>query len=58
VYRLWRDLGFAVGALLTGLLADAFGVREAIFAIAALTAVSGIVVASRMYETHPLPKAA
>jgi MFS family permease len=53
VYRLWRDLGFAVGALLTGSLADAFGVREAIFAIAGLTAVSGIVVAARMYETHP-----
>ena len=53
VYRLWRDLGFAVGALLAGLLADAFGVREAIWAIAALTAASGLVVAARMYETHP-----
>jgi MFS family permease len=53
VYRLWRDLGFAVGALLTGLLTDAFGVREAILAIAALTAASGIVVSARMYETHP-----
>jgi MFS family permease len=53
VYRLWRDLGFAVGALLTGLLADAFGLREAIWVIAALTAASGIVVAARMYETHP-----
>jgi MFS family permease len=53
VYRLWRDLGFAVGALLTGLLADAFGVREAILAIAGLTAASGIVVSARMYETHP-----
>ena len=54
VYRLWRDLGFAVGALLTGVLADAFGVREAIWAIAGLTAASGIVVAARMYETHAL----
>ncbi len=52
VYRLWRDLGFAVGALLTGILADAFGVREAIWVIAALTAASGLVVALRMYETH------
>ena len=52
VYRLWRDLGFAVGALLTGLLADAFGVREAIWVVAFLTATSGIVVALRMYETH------
>ncbi|HEY3016442.1 MAG TPA: MFS transporter, partial [Nocardioides sp.] len=53
VYRLWRDLGFAVGALLTGLLADAFGVREAIWAVAGLTAGSGLLVALRMYETHP-----
>jgi MFS family permease len=53
VYRLWRDHGFAVGALATGVLADAFGVREAIWAVAGLTAFSGLVVALRMYETHP-----
>jgi MFS family permease len=53
VYRLWRDLGFAVGALLAGALADAFGIRAAIWAIAAVTAASGLVVAARMYETHP-----
>ena len=53
VYRLWRDLGFAVGAVLTGVLADAFGVREAIWAIAGLTAGSGFLVAVRMDETHP-----
>jgi MFS family permease len=53
VYRLWRDLGFAVGALLTGILADAFGIREAVWAVAALTAASGLLVARRMYETHP-----
>ena len=53
VYRLWRDLGFAVGALLTGVLADSFGMREAIWAIAGITAASGLVVAVRMYETHP-----
>jgi MFS family permease len=52
VYRLWRDLGFAVGALLTGILADTFGIREAVWVIAGLTAASGIVVAVRMYETH------
>jgi len=52
VYRLWRDLGFAVGALLTGVLADTFGVREAVWGVALLTAASGIVVAVRMYETH------
>ncbi len=56
VYRLWRDGGFAVGALLSGLLADAFGIPVAVWAVAALTAVSGGVVAVRMYETrraHP-----
>ena len=55
VYRLWRDGGFAVGALLSGLVADALGVRAAIWAVAALTAGSGIVVLLRMYETHPRP---
>ena len=52
VYRLWRDLGFAVGALLTGVLADTLGVRAAIWLIAAMTATSALVVAQRMYETH------
>jgi len=53
VYRFWRDLGFAVGGLLTGIVADAAGLRAAIWAVAALTAASGFVVAARMYETHP-----
>ncbi|WP_326648881.1 MULTISPECIES: MFS transporter [unclassified Streptomyces] len=53
VYRLWRDGGFAVGALLAGVLADAFSLTTAIWAIAALTAASGLLVAVRMYETHP-----
>ncbi|MFF3399464.1 hypothetical protein ACFYW6_13170 [Streptomyces sp. NPDC002659] len=52
-YRLWRDGGFAVGALLAGVLADAFSLTTPIWAIAALTAPSGLVVAVRMYETHP-----
>jgi MFS family permease len=52
VYRLWRDGGFAVGALLAGILADTFGIGTAIWGVAALTALSGIVVAVRMYETH------
>jgi len=52
VYRLWRDGGFAVGALLTGLIADAFGILTAIWVVAALTALSGVVVAVRMYETR------
>jgi MFS family permease len=53
VYRLWRDGGFAIGAILAGVLADRFGVTTAIWAVAALTGLSGLVVAIRMYETHP-----
>jgi len=52
VYRLWRDSGFAVGALLAGLVADAFGILAAIWVVAAVTAASGLVVAARMYETR------
>ena len=51
VYRLWRDSGFAIGALLAGLIADAVSIEAAIWAVAALTALSGIVVLVRMYET-------
>ena len=51
VYRLWRDSGYAVGALLAGLLADRFGVPWAIGGIAALTFASGVVVLLRMRET-------
>ena len=52
VYRLWRDGGFAVGALLAGVVADAYGMLTAIWVVATLTGVSGVVVAVRMYETH------
>jgi MFS family permease len=52
VYRLWRDLGFAVGALLGGVLADLWGVRGAVWAVAAVTAASGLLVVLRMPETH------
>ena len=55
VYRLWRDGGFAVGALLAGVVADALGVRAAVWVVACLTALSGVVVAVRMYETHHRP---
>ncbi len=51
VYRLWRDLGYAIGALLAGLVADLLGVGAAIWLVAALTAASGLVVAVRMSET-------
>jgi MFS family permease len=52
IYRLWRDGGFAVGALLAGFTADLWGIRGAVWAVAVITALSGIVVATRMYETH------
>jgi MFS family permease len=51
IYRLWRDLGYAVGAFLAGALADAFGMPAAIAVVGALTAGSGLVVAVRMPET-------
>src|SRR2546422_5927494 len=53
VYRLWRDSGYAIGAIAAGLLADAFTMPFAVGAIAALTFASGVVVASVMYETLP-----
>lgn len=52
-YRLWRDLGYAIGALLAGLLADLFGITVAIAAVGVLTFLSGVVVAWVMRETLP-----
>jgi MFS family permease len=52
VYRLCRDAGFAAGALLAGVIADAFGLAAAVWAVAVITAASGAVVAARMYESH------
>lgn len=51
VYRTWRDTGFAVGALVAGIIADAVSIEAAIWAVAGLTALSALVVAGRMYET-------
>jgi MFS family permease len=53
VYRVWRDLGYAVGAVLGGLVADALGLQAAVWAAAVVSAVSAVGVAVRMYETHP-----
>ena len=53
IYRLWRDAGFAVGALVAGVIADLISMEAAIYAVAVLTAASGFVVVVRMYETHP-----
>ncbi|RVD24265.1 MFS transporter [Mesorhizobium sp. M4B.F.Ca.ET.017.02.2.1] len=51
VYRFWRDLGYAIGALSAGLIADRFGLSWAITSIAALTFFSGAIVAVAMRET-------
>jgi MFS family permease len=58
VYRLWRDCGYAIGALIAGVVADLLGVPWAIAAIAALTFASGLVVLTRMYETLPATRGA
>jgi MFS family permease len=50
VYRLWRDSGYAVGALLAGIVADALGIDWAIWAVGLLTLLSGAIVALRMRE--------
>ncbi len=51
VYRLWRDLGYAIGAVLAGVVADALGLPAALWVVAALTFLSGVVVLVRMKET-------
>jgi len=51
VYRFWRDLGYAVGALLSGVIADLLGMRAAIKVVALLTLLSGLQVAFGMRET-------
>jgi MFS family permease len=52
VYRFWRDAGYVAGALVAGAAADAFGLPVAMQIVAALTFLSGVVVAARMSETH------
>ncbi|WAM30117.1 MFS transporter [Myxococcus sp. NMCA1] len=53
VYRFWRDLGYALGALLAGLIADRFGFESAILAVAVATFMSGTTVAVVMREAPP-----
>lgn len=56
VYRLWRDMGFALGGLLAGLLADVFSLAAAIAVIGGLTLLSGLLVAVVMSETLPVQR--
>ena len=51
VYRLWRDLGYAIGALLAGLTADAIGLAGSMWLVAGITLASGVVAAVRLDET-------
>ena len=55
VYRFWRDLGYAIGALLSGAVADLVGIAAAIHLVAALTFVSGLVVARLMGQARSHP---
>ena len=50
VYRFWRDLGYAIGALSAGILTDAFGAPWAIAAVGTLTFASGVMTAVAMRE--------
>jgi len=52
VYRLWRDSGYAIGALIAGITADLVGLRGAIVTVAVLTAASGLIAARLLTETH------
>jgi MFS family permease len=57
VYRLWRDSGYAAGALLAGAIADALGMTVAIASIAVLTLLSGAAVIAIMNETRHVQRA-
>ena len=55
IYRVWRDLGYAVGALMGGVVADLWSLRAAVWVAVGVSAVSAGVVAVRMYETRQRP---
>ncbi|MDH5382441.1 MAG: MFS transporter, partial [Cyclobacteriaceae bacterium] len=55
VFRLWRDLGYAVGAILTGVIADIWGILPSIGTIGALTLVSSIIILIRMTSKNEKP---
>jgi predicted MFS family arabinose efflux permease len=55
VYRFWRDSGYAIGALLSGIVADLVGLGAAIHLVAGLTLLSGLVVVYAMAEARSYP---
>lgn len=56
VFRLWRDLGYTVGAILTGIIADLFGISVSIIAIGILTVISSLIIENRMKCRTTSPK--
>jgi MFS family permease len=52
-FRLWRDLGYAIGAIITGIIADLYNINSAIILIGVLTLISAIIIKIRM---QPLVK--
>lgn len=56
VYRVWRDLGYAVGAVLGGLVADSLGLHAAVWFAAAISFAAALLAAFRMYETHAVTR--
>ena len=54
IFRLWRDSGYVFGAILSGVLADAFGIVNALFIVAAITATAGMIANRRMCCTNKL----
>jgi MFS family permease len=54
IFRLWRDLGYAIGAILTGIIADIWSLEAAILFIALLTLLSACVIQIRMDETRSI----
>ncbi len=57
IYRLWRDSGYAAGALAAGVIADAYGLDAAVWTVAGLTLFSGAIVAVRLEESRSHPPA-
>ena len=56
IYRVWRDLGYAAGAIMGGIIADLMGMHAAVWTAAAVSGLSTMIVAGRMYETHQSPR--
>lgn len=56
VFRLWRDLGYAIGAFMTGIIADLFGINASIVVIGLLTFLSALIIQNRMSPDTKAPK--